>query len=102
MPRFVAGTFKGAAAVRTPSYQKPSKADAAWTHVYGTARAFVEWATAESIPLAITGLNERTDNQGANIRAVHECAAIFAALAAAVCSRSPMGAEQQTQHGDRA
>ena len=81
---------------KNPAYQPPSAASAAWTHVYGVARAFAEWATPENIALAVAGLNERNDNQGANIRAVCECAAVLAALAA------QMSAEQQTHHGDRA
>jgi hypothetical protein len=43
-------------------------------HLYGTARAFVEWATEENIALAIAGHNERADNQAANIKAVRAMA----------------------------
>jgi hypothetical protein len=62
---------------KNPNYRPPSKASEAWTHLYGTARAFVEWATDDNIAFAITGLNERDDNQASNIRAVRECADLF-------------------------
>jgi len=65
---------------KNPDYVPPSKADEAWTHVYGTARAFVEWATGENISLAICGLNERDDSQTANIRAVRKCSKILCDL----------------------
>jgi ParB-like chromosome segregation protein Spo0J len=51
---------------KSPHGEPPSKAGAAWTHLYGIARAFVDWATPENIALAITGFNERTDSQAAN------------------------------------
>ena len=66
---------------RNPHYKTPSKASGAWTHLYGTARAFIEWATDDNIALAIAGLNERADNQAANIRAINECAARFTTIA---------------------
>lgn len=65
---------------KNPNYRPPSKAAAAWTHVYGTARAFVEWATDDNIALAIAGLNEREDSQVSNIRSVRECADLFIAI----------------------
>ncbi|ABE63200.1 hypothetical protein Nham_2409 [Nitrobacter hamburgensis X14] len=65
---------------KNPLYVPPTPADAAWTHVYGTARAFVEWATDANINLATTGLRERDDSQASNIRAVRDCANIFRAL----------------------
>jgi hypothetical protein len=58
----------------------PSLTGAAWTHVYGTARAFVEWATDANVRLAIDGLNERDDIQASNIRAVRDCANILSAI----------------------
>ncbi len=66
---------------KNPLYVPPSVAGAAWTHVYGTARAFVEWATGDNIKLAIAGLNERDDSQASNIRAVRDCAAVFNKIA---------------------
>jgi ParB-like chromosome segregation protein Spo0J len=57
---------------KNPHCEPPSKAGAAWTHLYGIARAFVEWATPENIALAITGLNERTDSQ--DLQLVSACA----------------------------
>ena len=62
-------------------YVPPSKADAAWTNVYGTARAFVEWATEENIDLAIAGLKDRSDSQANNIRAVLDWADLVANIA---------------------
>jgi hypothetical protein len=66
---------------KNPLYVPPSPTGAAWTHVYGTARAFVEWATDANVRLAVAGLNERGDSQGSNIRAVRDCAAVFKAIA---------------------
>lgn len=60
---------------KNPLYKAPSKAGAAWTHLYGLARAFNEWATTENMALALDGLRERDDNQSSNIRAVRDCAA---------------------------
>lgn len=60
---------------KNPLYKAPSKAGAAWTHLYGLARAFNEWATAENMALALDGLRERDDSQSSNIRAVRDCAA---------------------------
>ena len=65
---------------KNPLYVPPSPTGAAWTHVYGTARAFVEWATHVNINLAIDGLNERVDSQASNIRAVRDCANILSAI----------------------
>ncbi|WP_028346057.1 DUF3102 domain-containing protein [Bradyrhizobium murdochi] len=58
---------------KNPNYQPPSAASAAWMHVYGVARALVEWATPDNVALAIAGRNERGDDQYANMRAVWEC-----------------------------
>jgi len=55
---------------RNPLYEPPSKAGAAWTHVYGTCRSFDEWATDENVRLAIIGMRERRDDQSRNIAAV--------------------------------
>ncbi|WP_295810316.1 hypothetical protein [uncultured Nitratireductor sp.] len=60
---------------KNPHYKAPSKAGAAWTHVYGTCRAFAEWATDENLLLALHGLHERADDQAANIAAVQKAAA---------------------------
>lgn len=67
----------GSPSRKNPHYTAPSQAEKAWTHVYGEARAFREWATADNVKLAIKGMREREDSQAANIRAVRECAAIF-------------------------
>jgi hypothetical protein len=66
---------------KSPHCEPPSKAGAAWTHLCGVARAFVDWATPENIALAITGLKERTDGQDANLRVVSECADTMSKLA---------------------
>jgi len=60
---------------KNPHYKAPSKAGAAWTHVYGTCRALAEWATDENLLLALHGLHERTDDQAANIAAVQKAVA---------------------------
>lgn len=65
---------------KNPLYVPPTPAGTAWTHVYGTARAFVEWATPTNLKLAIAGLTERDDNQASNIRAVRDCANILSAI----------------------
>jgi hypothetical protein len=62
---------------RNPHYQPPTEAEKAWTHVYGEARGFVEWATKTNISLALKGLREREDSQDSNIKAVRDCAGIF-------------------------
>lgn len=67
----------GTSAKKNPAYKPPSESEAAWTHVYGTARAFVEWATPQSVASAISGLRSRGDDQTANISAVRACAAIL-------------------------
>jgi len=66
---------------RNPHYVAPTKAGAAWTHLYGTCRAFAEWATDENIALAIQGMAERRDDQTANVRAVRRAAAIIHEIA---------------------
>jgi hypothetical protein len=65
---------------KNPLYVPPTPAGAAWTHVYGTARAFAEWATEVNVKLAVAGLNERDDSQASNIRAVRDCANVFNAI----------------------
>lgn len=62
---------------RNPHYVAPSRAGAAWTHLYGTCRAIAEWATDENMALALQGLVERNDDQAANVRAVRRAAAII-------------------------
>ena len=63
--------------IRNPLYEAPSDAGAAWSHVYGTCRAFAEWATDENMRLAINGLIERRDDQLRNIEAVRRAIAAF-------------------------
>lgn len=65
---------------RNPNYVAPTKAGAAWTHLYGTCRAIAEWATDENMALAIQGLVERKDDQTANVRAVRRAAAIISEI----------------------
>lgn len=61
---------------RNPLYRAPTKAGAAWTHLYGACRALSEWAEEEeNMELARRGVAERTDDQAANIAAVRKCAA---------------------------
>ncbi|NEI52682.1 hypothetical protein GR217_34250 [Rhizobium leguminosarum] len=61
---------------KNPLYRAPTKAGAAWTHLYGTCRALSEWASqGENVMLARRGVAERTDDQAANIAAVRKCAA---------------------------
>ena len=65
---------------KNPLYQKPTEAAAAWTHLYGTCRAFAEWATDENLALAEQGRLEREDDQSSNIGAVREATAILQKL----------------------
>lgn len=65
---------EGSSSRKNPLYKAPSQAGSAWTHVYGTCRAFAEWATEENLLLALHGLHERTDDQAANIAAVRKAA----------------------------
>lgn len=59
---------------KNPLYRAPTKAGAAWTHLYGTCRGLVEWATDENELLALHGRAERTDDQAANLAAVRKAA----------------------------
>jgi hypothetical protein len=59
---------------KNPLYRAPTKAGAAWTHLYGTCRGLVEWATNENELLALHGRAERTDDQAANLAAVRKAA----------------------------
>lgn len=59
---------------KNPLYRAPTKAGAAWTHLYGTCRGLVEWATEENELLALHGKAERTDDQSANLAAVRKAA----------------------------
>lgn len=60
---------------KNPLYEAPTEAGKAWSHVYGTCRAFAEWATPENLELAITGRHERRDDQTRNIAAVQRAIA---------------------------
>ncbi|AEG54053.1 hypothetical protein GOB42_27050 [Sinorhizobium meliloti] len=65
-----------APSIKNPLYRAPTKAGAAWTHLYGACRALSEWtAQGENMELARRGMVERTDDQAANIAAVRKCAA---------------------------
>lgn len=61
---------------KNPLYRAPTKAGAAWTHLYGTCRALSEWgAEGDNLALALRGVAERTDDQTSNIAAVRKCIA---------------------------
>lgn len=60
---------------KNPLYEAPTEAGKAWSHVYGTCRAFAEWATPENIDLAMRGRHERRDDQSRNIAAVQRAIA---------------------------
>jgi hypothetical protein len=62
---------------RNPHYVPPNEAEKAWTHIYGEARSFREWATARNISLALKGMREREDSQTSNIKAVRDYADIL-------------------------
>lgn len=62
---------------KNPLYRAPTRAGAAWTHLYGTCRAMTEWATDENVLLALHGKAERTDDQSSNIVAVRKAADIL-------------------------
>jgi len=60
---------------RNPLYEAPTEAEKAWSHVYGTCRAFAEWGTPENLQLAVRGRHERRDDQSRNIAAVQRAIA---------------------------
>lgn len=66
---------------RNPHYVAPTKAEAAWSRLYGTSREFAEWATDENVALAIQGIAERRDDQSRNVAAVRRAAALFSEIA---------------------
>jgi hypothetical protein len=76
---------------KNPNYVPPSKAGEAWTNLYGTARAFNEWATPQNLALAVDGLNERSDDQSANLRAVVKFGHAVAAAMQTVAVPAPGG-----------
>lgn len=55
---------------KNPLYVPPTEAEKAWSNVYGTCRAFAEWATPENLQLAVRGRHDRRDDQSRNIAAV--------------------------------
>lgn len=71
--------IKGAPAPsnKNPLYKAPSKAGSAWTYLYGECRALNEWATDENVLLALHGMNERTDDQSANLNAIRRTAEVL-------------------------
>lgn len=60
---------------KNPLYEAPTEAGKAWSHVYGTCRAFAEWATPENLDLAARGRHERRDDQSRNIAAIQRALA---------------------------
>lgn len=60
---------------KNPLYEAPTEAGKAWSHVYGTCRAFSEWATPENLDLAARGRHERRDDQSRNIAAIQRALA---------------------------
>jgi hypothetical protein len=82
---------------KNPHYVAPSEAGKAWTHVYGTARALVEWATADNVALAIAGLNERGDDQSANVRAILKFVDTVSNLAVQMAAHRAHGPAQVIQ-----
>lgn len=68
---------RGPTPAKNPLYRKPTAAGAAWTHLYAECRALNEWATAENIKLARSGMRERSDDQFRNIGAIRACAAML-------------------------
>ena len=65
---------------RNPNYVTPSKADRAWTHVYGICRAFSEWASEENIAFMHEGLAARRDDQSAKINAVRQTSELLSQI----------------------
>lgn len=63
---------------KNPIYEAPTEAGKAWSHIYGTCRAFAEWATPENLQLAVSGRHERRDDQSRNIAAVQRAVAALA------------------------
>lgn len=64
-----------AATHKNPLYVAPTEAEKAWSHVYGTCRAFAEWATEENLRLANRGRAERLDDQSRNMAAIRRAVA---------------------------
>jgi hypothetical protein len=62
---------------KNPLYKAPTKAGAAWSHLYGTCRALSEWATDDNQLLALHGRAERSDDQTANVNAIRRAAAFL-------------------------
>lgn len=60
---------------KNPLYEAPTESGKAWSHVYGTCRAFAEWASEENLRLAQQGRFERRDDQSRNIAAVRRAIA---------------------------
>lgn len=56
---------------RNPYHVPPTPEASAWQHVFGTMRAFAEWATPENIDLAIRGM-KADPSQEMNLEAVQE------------------------------
>lgn len=75
--RGIRGTGAPAPSNKNPLYRAPTKAGAAWSHLYGTCRALSEWATDENQLLALHGKAERSDDQTANIRAIRRAASFL-------------------------
>jgi hypothetical protein len=65
---------------RNPLYEAPTQAGAAWSHAYGTCRAFAEWASEENLRLASQGRFERRDDQTRNVAAVRRALEALADL----------------------
>lgn len=59
---------------KNPSYEPPTRAGQAWTHLYGTCRALTEWANADNLLLARHGREERADDQAPNLNAIRSAA----------------------------
>ncbi|MDH2092721.1 hypothetical protein N5K21_28930 [Rhizobium pusense] len=75
--RGIRGTGAPAPSNKNPLYRAPTKAGAAWSHLYGTCRALSEWATDENQLLALHGKAERSDDQTANLRAIRRAASFL-------------------------
>jgi len=75
--RGIRGNNPPAPSNKNPLYRAPTRAGAAWSHLYGTCRALSEWASDENQLLALHGKAERTDDQMANINAVRRAASFL-------------------------
>jgi hypothetical protein len=96
-PKKAASTIPDSA-ITTPTVESPHpKSDAVWTHICQTAHGMTAWATNDNIGLVCNGLKRarRSAPQEANIKAVRDCAAIFAKIVSLLDGETCGGSDEQ-------